>query len=78
MESQVRKCHWENVYETRPERGVSWFESVPALSLELIRKSVSDFKLAVSGGIDLKTTAALLHAPGAGPTKNLHSFCNEI
>ena len=32
-----RQSHWENVYATRGEREVSWFEERPTLSLELIR-----------------------------------------
>src|SRR5262249_32045732 len=32
-----RQSHWENVYATRGEREVSWFQERPELSLELIR-----------------------------------------
>ena len=32
-----RKAHWENVYQTKGETGVSWYQSDPRLSLELIR-----------------------------------------
>jgi SAM-dependent methyltransferase len=32
-----RQTHWENVYQTKGERNVSWFQEVPAISLELIR-----------------------------------------
>jgi SAM-dependent methyltransferase len=31
-----RKEHWENVYSTKGETGVSWYQSEPRLSLELI------------------------------------------
>lgn len=31
-----RKTHWENVYQTKGERDVSWFQESPAISLELI------------------------------------------
>jgi SAM-dependent methyltransferase len=31
-----RKAHWENVYRTKGEREVSWFQENPAPSLELI------------------------------------------
>ncbi|MGA8613387.1 MAG: class I SAM-dependent methyltransferase [Xanthobacteraceae bacterium] len=31
-----RYTHWENVYQTKAEREVSWFEENPAVSLELI------------------------------------------
>jgi SAM-dependent methyltransferase len=32
-----RKAHWEGVYSTRGETGVSWYQVEPRLSLELIR-----------------------------------------
>ena len=32
-----RKAHWESVYSTKGETGVSWYQSEPRLSLELIR-----------------------------------------
>ena len=31
-----RPTHWESIYSTRGERELSWFEAVPAVSLELI------------------------------------------
>ncbi|QDV35572.1 class I SAM-dependent methyltransferase [Tautonia plasticadhaerens] len=37
MTRQGRKGHWEQVYSTRGETGVSWYQSEPALSLDLIR-----------------------------------------
>lgn len=32
------KSHWEHVYRTRNPREVSWFQPLPALSLELIER----------------------------------------
>jgi SAM-dependent methyltransferase len=32
-----RQAHWENVYQTKGERDVSWFQENPEISLELIR-----------------------------------------
>jgi 2-polyprenyl-3-methyl-5-hydroxy-6-metoxy-1,4-benzoquinol methylase len=32
-----RQRHWEDVYKTKDEKQVSWFEERPAFSLELIR-----------------------------------------
>ncbi len=32
-----RKTHWERVYSTKGETGVSWYQGEPRLSLELIR-----------------------------------------
>jgi hypothetical protein len=34
--------HWENTYSTRGETGVSWYQSEPRLSLELIRAVAPD------------------------------------
>jgi SAM-dependent methyltransferase len=31
-----RKEHWERVYATKRERDVSWFEALPALSIEML------------------------------------------
>jgi hypothetical protein len=32
------KDHWETVYATKPPTEVSWYQSAPTLSLDLIRK----------------------------------------
>lgn len=37
MATTDRKAHWEAVYSTRGETGVSWHQDEPRLSLELIR-----------------------------------------
>jgi SAM-dependent methyltransferase len=34
-----RQAHWENVYATKGENEVSWFQQSPALSLELIMQA---------------------------------------
>jgi len=36
MESESRQSHWENVYTSKNESEVSWFQERPALSLALI------------------------------------------
>jgi SAM-dependent methyltransferase len=36
MTDASRKAHWENVYRTKSENEVSWFQESPAPSLELI------------------------------------------
>jgi len=65
MSDVSRQAHWENVYATRGEREVSWFEEQPALSLELIgaagatpRSSVID----VGGGASRLVDALLADA----------------
>jgi SAM-dependent methyltransferase len=37
MNDSNRGAHWENVYRTKGEREVSWFQETPSTSLELIR-----------------------------------------
>ena len=37
MSDPNRGAHWENVYRTKGEREVSWFQETPSTSLELIR-----------------------------------------
>lgn len=37
MVATDRKAHWESVYSTKGDTGVSWSQSEPRLSLELIR-----------------------------------------
>ena len=34
-----RQSHWENVYKTKDEHEVSWFEELPTVSLDLIHAS---------------------------------------
>ncbi len=36
MSTLERQAHWQNVYQTKGERDVSWFEESPAISLDLI------------------------------------------
>lgn len=37
--TEARKAHWDTVYGTKPVTDVSWYEPVPAKSLELVRAS---------------------------------------
>ena len=37
MNSLDRRAHWDNVYENKVEKAVSWFEESPTISLDLIR-----------------------------------------
>ena len=53
MDQPARRAHWEQFYATHPEQELSWFESVPALSLELIHESTqarSDLIVDIGGG----------------------------
>ncbi|HLH95287.1 MAG TPA: methyltransferase [Xanthobacteraceae bacterium] len=37
MSAADRAAHWENVYRSKGEREVSWFQETPTISLELIK-----------------------------------------
>ena len=37
MSTIERQTHWQNVYQTKGEHDVSWFEETPTISLDLIR-----------------------------------------
>jgi trans-aconitate methyltransferase len=53
MDQLARKTHWEQFYATHSEQELSWFESVPALSLDLIRNSTrtkTDSIVDIGGG----------------------------
>jgi trans-aconitate methyltransferase len=39
MSGVERQAHWENVYTTKGENEVSWFEDSPTISLDLIRST---------------------------------------
>lgn len=43
MNDASRKAHWENVYSTKGENEVSWFQESPAPSLELIELAKPTF-----------------------------------
>ena len=42
MSNVERQSHWENVYRTKGERDVSWFQENPQISLDLIRATGVD------------------------------------
>ena len=37
MSNIETRAHWENLYQTKGEHEVSWFQESPTISLELIR-----------------------------------------
>lgn len=37
MNTSARQAHWQDVYQRKGEREVSWFEETPGVSLDLIR-----------------------------------------
>jgi hypothetical protein len=42
MSEASRQAHWEGVYTSSDEIGVSWFQDNPAPSLELIERAGAD------------------------------------
>jgi hypothetical protein len=56
MSSVERQRHWENVYTTKGENEVSWFEDSATISLDLIRStrvSTSASIIDIGGGADI-------------------------
>lgn len=42
MSTLERQAHWQNVYQTKGERAVSWFQETPDISLDLIHSTGVD------------------------------------
>jgi SAM-dependent methyltransferase len=65
MESASRLAHWENVYTTKDENEVSWFQQSPAPSFELITQAGATHASAI---IDIGGGASRLvdHLVGQG------------
>ncbi len=63
MNEIERHAHWENVYQTKGEREVSWFAESPALSLDLIRATgvTTEAPVIDIGGGASRLVDALLH-----------------
>jgi len=57
-----RKQHWESIYTTKSERDVSWFETLPGVSLQMIAASGLTPKTCVIdvGGGDSRLVDALV------------------
>ncbi|HEY6254253.1 MAG TPA: class I SAM-dependent methyltransferase [Xanthobacteraceae bacterium] len=50
MSEPGRSTHWENVYRTKGEHEVSWFQQTPAVSLALIRSVATPHSVIVDIG----------------------------
>ncbi len=59
-----RQAHWENVYRTKGERDVSWFQERPEISLDMIRATgvSADASIVDIGGGASRLVDALLDA----------------
>lgn len=38
MNKSERKAHWENIYKTKGQQEVSWYQNIPTTSLEIFKK----------------------------------------
>lgn len=38
MDTNLRKIHWENVFQTKDTTKVSWFQPVPETSIRLVQQ----------------------------------------
>jgi SAM-dependent methyltransferase len=64
MSDASRKAHWENVYSTKGENEVSWFQESPAPSLELIelaRPALDAAIVDIGGGASRLVDQLLAH-----------------
>jgi len=64
MSDTDRHSHWENVYRTKGDRDVSWFEESPRVSLELIRAT------------GVKTNASIIDI-GGGASRLVDALLDE-
>ena len=64
MNTAERQAHWQNVYQTKGERDVSWFQEAPEISLDLIRATGADTAASIIdvGGGASRLVDALLDA----------------
>ncbi len=58
-----RSTHWDNVYATKGEAEVSWYQDSPAISLEMIRAASPDHRAGIIdiGGGASRLVDSLLH-----------------
>jgi 2-polyprenyl-3-methyl-5-hydroxy-6-metoxy-1,4-benzoquinol methylase len=59
-----RQAHWENVYATKDEHAVSWFQEKPEISLDLIRAT------------GVKATASIIDI-GGGASRLVDTLLDE-
>jgi 2-polyprenyl-3-methyl-5-hydroxy-6-metoxy-1,4-benzoquinol methylase len=64
MSDLGRQAHWENVYATKDEHTVSWFQERPDISLDLIRAT------------GLKTSASIIDI-GGGASRLVDALIDE-
>ncbi len=68
MNTPARQAHWQNVYQTKAEGEVSWFQESPDISLDLIRATgvnTSASIIDIGGGASRLVDALLAEGFGA-------------
>ncbi len=61
MSQPDRQAHWDRVYTTKGENGVSWFLDVPVASLDLIAAVGADSAIIDIGGGASKFPLKFVH-----------------
>ena len=64
MDNVDRQAHWQNVYGTKGEKEVSWFQESPTISLDLIHAT------------GVKPDASIIDI-GGGASRLIDSLLNE-
>ncbi len=62
--SSNRRSHWENVYETKGDLDLSWFQKEPEISLRLVRRFSTPEDAVIDVGAGASPLAALLSSAG--------------
>lgn len=63
----ARQPHWNNVYSTRTENELTWFEETPAVSLELVLKDLTAGEAFIDIGAGASRLVDVLLSHGFGP-----------
>jgi SAM-dependent methyltransferase len=63
----MQQSHWEQIYTSKPDETLSWHQSVPALSFELIRQFAKPGSSAIDIGGGSSTLAGMLAEEGFSP-----------
>jgi hypothetical protein len=85
MSNVERHAHWENVYQTKGERDVSWFEESPRISLDYIRateaKSAASITLPPNVPVSIASAALSRFVNVRKPRPRDHAYfflgCNK-
>lgn len=78
--TETRADHWQNVYATKADDSVSWFEPSPVFSLQLIADSGSDRAsvIDIGGGASRLVDALVADGPRHVAVLDLSAYALEI